>query len=157
MEINHTPIDGSEPDMDVATLRGALGFFYRAFNSRSLEMMRESWENSSDIVMDNPIGGITRGWEQIERMYQRLFSGPARIHVEFHDYSLHVGQEVAYAVGHERGSARLGEEELSLAIRTTRIFRLESGIWRQVHHHGSIEDARLLGAYQAAVLKRTQP
>jgi ketosteroid isomerase-like protein len=41
---------------------------------------------------------------------------------------------------------------LDLAIRTTRIFRRDgSGRWRQVHHHGSIEDAKLLAAYQAAV------
>jgi hypothetical protein len=38
-----------------------------------------------------------------------------------------------------------------LNIRTTRIFQLMDGRWRQMHHHGSIEDAKLLGDYQNAV------
>jgi hypothetical protein len=39
---------------------------------------------------------------------------------------------------------------LEVTIRTTRIFRFRNGRWRQVHHHGSIDDAQLLAAYQAA-------
>ena len=57
-----------------------------------------------------------------------------------------------YAVGRERGYFRLGGEEIALAIRTSRIFQKNDGRWRQVHHHGSIEDPQLLAKYQAAVL-----
>jgi len=56
-----------------------------------------------------------------------------------------------YAVGRERGSFSKGEVAIALAIRTSRIFRLTEKGWRQVHHHGSIEDPRLLDAYQKAV------
>jgi len=38
-----------------------------------------------------------------------------------------------------------------LNIRTTRIFHLVDGRWRQIHHHGSIEDANLLAEYQNVV------
>lgn len=40
---------------------------------------------------------------------------------------------------------------LEMAIRTSRVFRRISGEWRQVHHHGSVDDAELLAAYQQAV------
>ena len=73
--------------------------------------------------MDNPLGGIKRGWA-----------------------------EMFYAVGRERGYFRLGGEEITLAIRTSRIFRKVNGRWKQSHHHGSIEDPQLLAKYQAAVL-----
>jgi hypothetical protein len=38
-----------------------------------------------------------------------------------------------------------------LAIRTTRVFRRVEGAWRQVHHHGSMDDPALLRAYQDLV------
>jgi hypothetical protein len=40
---------------------------------------------------------------------------------------------------------------LDLAIRTTRIFRRVDGCWRQVHHHGSMDDPALLETYQRVV------
>jgi hypothetical protein len=40
---------------------------------------------------------------------------------------------------------------MPLRIRTTRYFRYENGAWRQFHHHGSIDDAESLAAYQRAV------
>lgn len=55
------------------------------------------------------------------------------------------------AVGRERGFFRLGEEEVDLAIRTNRVFVKMEKRWRQVHHHGSIDDPELLARYQKAV------
>jgi len=43
---------------------------------------------------------------------------------------------------------------LDLAIRTTGIFRRAAGRWRQIHHHGSIENAQMLARYQQVVLQR---
>lgn len=57
-----------------------------------------------------------------------------------------------YAVGRERGYFQFGDEEIALAIRTSRIFQKLGGRWRQVHHHGSIEAPQLLGKYQSAVM-----
>jgi ketosteroid isomerase-like protein len=133
-------------------LRQALDDFYRAFNGRDLELMARNWHTAGEISMDNPLGGISRGWAEIEAVYRRLFGGAGRVTVEFHDYTLHTGGELAYAVGRERGT-RVGADgsELDLAIRTTRVFRWVDGRWRQVHHHGSIDDPTLLAAYQEAV------
>ena len=105
---------------------------------------------SDEIAMDNPLGGIKRGWDEIQSVYHRIFSGRAEVYVEFYDYTIHEASEMFYAVGRERGYFRLGGEEMTLVIRTSRIFR-KDGRWRQVHHHGSIEDAQLLAKYQAAV------
>ncbi|MBV9743896.1 MAG: hypothetical protein JO099_09035 [Acidobacteriia bacterium] len=55
------------------------------------------------------------------RVYQRIFEGPSRVTVEFHDYTLHQFGDVFYAVGRERGSLDGQAEPLELAIRTTRI------------------------------------
>jgi hypothetical protein len=55
------------------------------------------------------------------------------------------------AVRLERGTYVDGGAEKDLNIRTTRVFQLINGRWRQMHHHGSIEDAKLLAEYQNAV------
>ncbi len=130
----------------------ALEQFYAAFNGRDIALMAENWAQTDEIALDNPLGGIRRGWADIRALYERVFSGPAVVYVAFHDYTLHVGQDIFYAVGRERGHFRKGNTELALAIRTSRVFRLFEGRWKQVHHHGSIDAAGLLARYQSAVL-----
>jgi ketosteroid isomerase-like protein len=130
----------------------ALEQFYAAFNGRNLALMAENWAQTDEIALDNPLGGIRRGWNEIRPLYERVFGGPARVYVEFHDFTLHVGDDCFYAVGRERGHYRLGDTELALAIRTSRVYRKIEGRWKQVHHHGSIDDPDLLARYQSAVL-----
>jgi hypothetical protein len=59
--------------------------------------------------------------------------------------------QVFYAVGRERGHFQTADANIQLAIRTSRIYQLIEGRWKQVHHHGSIDDPDLLAAYQRAV------
>ena len=87
-------IDGTETDLDPASPRAALSAFYRAFNQRDLAAMAQSWSTSESDVMSNPLGGIARGWPAIEAVYRRIFEGPARVQVEFHDYTLHEAGEL---------------------------------------------------------------
>ncbi len=103
--------------------------------------------------MSNPLGGVRRGWPDNSQVYQRIFGGNARVGVEFYDYTLHEMPEMLVAVGRERGSLMRGDFKLlDLTIRTTRVFRRVDGRWRQLHHHGSFEDPKLLTRYQEAVL-----
>jgi len=46
------------------------------------------------------------------------------------------------------------KERMNLAIRTSRIYRMSNGKWRQIHHHGSIENPKLLAIYQETVLEK---
>jgi ketosteroid isomerase-like protein len=147
----HSPITGREDKKDLPPTIRALSEFYEAFNRRDLEKLSQNWAHTDEVAMDNPVGGIMRGWEAIRAVYERIFNGPARVNVEFHDYTLHEAGEIFYAVGRERGEFRAGETVVNLAIRTSRIYRLIDGQWRQVHHHGSIDEPELLAQYQKAV------
>jgi ketosteroid isomerase-like protein len=146
-----TPITGREAPGDPSDPVQALAQFYRAFNNRDLALMAQNWDDTEEVAMDNPLGGIKRGWPEIRSVYERIFRGAGRVQVEFHDYTVHVGGDLFYAIGRERGTFVSPAVTLKLAIRTSRIFRRVDGRWRQVHHHGSIEDADLLRAYQEAV------
>ena len=145
------PITGAESIDDASIPLYALSQFYRAFNTRSLPLMQDNWDSSAEASMDNPVGGILRGWENIRPVYERIFRSPATVYVEFSDYTLHQSAGLFVAVGRERGRLTAAGKSLDLAIRTTRIFRFRDGRWRQLHHHGSIDDPQLLAVYQSAV------
>ena len=114
--------------------------------------MSANWLQTDEIAMDNPLGGIKRGWDEIRTVYENIFNGPAEVYVEYYDYTIHESPDSFYAVGRERGYFRLGEVEIKLAVRTSRIYKRVDNGWKQVHHHGSIEDPQLLEQYQSAVL-----
>ncbi len=152
MKPEQEPITGNESQGDLTKPYQALVQFYYAFNNASMETMSQNWHQSDDIAMDNPLGGIKRGWNEISEVYNKIFSGPAEVYVEYYDYTIHKTAEMFYAVGRERGYFKLKEEKLDLAIRTSRIFKNIGGIWKQVHHHGSIENPKLLERYQNAVM-----
>jgi ketosteroid isomerase-like protein len=147
-------ITGREDLADLAQPIQALAQFYRAFNERDLARMADNWDTSQEVAMDNPLGGIKRGWQDIKAVYERIFNSPHKVTVEFHDYTLHVFNDVFYAVGRERGHLEshleARETRFNLNFRTSRIYRRIDAQWRQVHHHGSIEDPQLLAAYQSA-------
>jgi limonene-1,2-epoxide hydrolase len=154
MEPTQTPIRGNEDQGNLSLPYQALVQFYYAFNHRDMTAMAANWAQTDEVAMDNPLGGIKRGWPDIRAVYEKIFSGPARVEVEFYGYTLHECGDIFYAVGRERGHLRIRSTELTLAIRTSRIFRNMNDRWRQVHHHGSIDDPKLLANYQAAILKR---
>ncbi|MDA8338046.1 MAG: nuclear transport factor 2 family protein [Nitrospiraceae bacterium] len=146
-----TPITGKEDKKKFSGPMRALIEFYDAFNNRDLDKISKNWAQTDEIAMDNPIGGIKRGWNEIRSVYERIFTGLAKVYVEFYDYTIHETKEMFYAVGRERGEFRIGDTAVPLAIRTSRIFILIDGKWKQVHHHGSIDDPELLARYQSTV------
>lgn len=148
------PITGNENVPDSSNPFAALSQFYRALNHRDIALMHANWEVTDDAVMDNPLGGIKRGWSEIRGVYESLFATPNKFHFEFYDYSLLSFSETFIAIGRERGQLVRAGETLQLAIRTTRVFRRAQDRWRQIHHHGSIDDPSMLAAYQSAVLNR---
>ena len=102
--------------------------------------------------MDNPIGGIRRGWPAIREGYAKLFSGPAIVRVAFHDFVVQGNNDFYLFVGREKGYCETPSVRLELRIRTSRWFVKMRGVWRQLHHHGSIDEPALLADYQRAIL-----
>jgi ketosteroid isomerase-like protein len=145
------PVTGREELGDLSEPAQALAQFYRAVNTRDIDLLADNWDHSAQAAMDNPLGGIKRGWPEIRSVYERIFAGDSKFHFEFHDYTLHVSDSVFYAVGRERGRFEKGGKSMDLAIRTSRVFHRIDGRWRQVHHHGSIERPEMLDAYQKLV------
>ncbi|MGA3087110.1 MAG: hypothetical protein ABSD75_00770 [Terriglobales bacterium] len=59
------PITGREVVSESDGPRSALAEFYRALNNRDIVLMEQNWDATDEAVMDNPLGGINRGWREI--------------------------------------------------------------------------------------------
>lgn len=144
-------INGSEISANLPETLQALSQFYHAFNHGDLKAMRQNWEQSTEVSMSNPLGGVMRGWDEIEQVYLRIFTGPVEVYVEYFDYTIHQAGEMFTAVGKERGYLKTADTKIDLAIRTSRIYRQTEGKWQQLHHHGSMDNTELLSVYQTTV------
>ncbi|MGD9384996.1 MAG: nuclear transport factor 2 family protein [Thioalkalispiraceae bacterium] len=148
-----TVIDGTNDLTSVSPPLAALIQFYAGFNGRDVKRSMQAWAQDDSVSMCNPIGGIRRGYQAIDEGYQLIMQGKTRVYVEFYDYQFIECGEVFYAVGRERGYAEKllsdgQQSRIELAIRTSRVFRKNAANWRQVHHHGSLDDPALLKRYQ---------
>lgn len=145
-------ITGDEEAVDPHTPEGALAEFYRAFNSRDLALMEQNWAGD-EAVLYHELGGVRYGWTEIRELYeQTLLSSPAGVLMTFQDYRIDRFSDTFFAVGLERGLLRTQKDVLEFRIRATRLFGWRGGRWRQIHHHGSIEEPELLANYLALVL-----
>ena len=150
------PISGAEDFGDLSQPTQVLAQFYRALNTRDLGLIDANFAATDEVVIDNPLGGIRRGRDQPHLMYETIFKSSADLHVVFWDYTINQIGDVFLAVGRERGTYFDGERRHDVSIRTTRVFRRFEGQWRQIHHHGSIDDPEMLAAFQKAVSRDTK-
>jgi hypothetical protein len=156
MKLTNQPITGAEESNDVASPYSILVDFYAAFNHKNHQKMENNWLQSEEASMSNPLGGVKRGWDEIKQVYKNIFDGPASVYVEFYDYSIHFSNSMFLAAGKERGTLTTKHTQIKLAIRTTRIYTLHKGLWKQTHHHGSIDNPTSLDTYQTTVLEKLQ-
>ncbi len=147
-----TEVTGHEARNGSGDAFDALIDFYAAFNARDLDGLAANWEQGDAPSMDNPMGGIRRGWKSISEGYMKLFGGPGVVQVTFHDFSSQGGDDWHLFVGREFGTCTTPVQQMDVRFRTTRWFTRRGGAWRQLHHHGSIEEAGMLAAYQKIVL-----
>jgi len=154
MNITNQAISGQETKPDVASPYSALVNFYNAFNNQNFELMESNWLPTEEASMSNPLGGIKRGWDEIKDVYQRIFDGEANVTVEFYDYSIHSTKSMFIAVGRERGTLEINNEIIELAIRTSRAYCLHNNQWKQIHHHGSMDNPEMLATYQTTLLSK---
>lgn len=142
-ELPQPGIDGAE---------AALETLYYALNHRILSLFRQMWVDDPLSQLDNPVGGIARGTDEIAALYARIFNGAVRVNVELTDVVRYATPEIVIFAGREHGTYEVDGRVEPLDIRTTRVLRYVDGLgWRQLHHHGSIDQANVLTRYQVAV------
>lgn len=146
------PITGQEAKPDDTSPYSALVDFYNSFNNQNFESMETNWLQTVEASMSNPLGGIKRGWSDIKEVYKKIFNGSAKVYVEFYDYSIYKTNSMFIAVGRERGTLEFNNEIIDLAIRTSRVYCIHDNQWKQIHHHGSMDNPQSLANYQSTLI-----
>ncbi|GLY39856.1 hypothetical protein Amsp01_058790 [Amycolatopsis sp. NBRC 101858] len=130
----------------------ALETFYHALNRRDLDALSAVWSQDELAQLNNPVGGILRSGAAVTGLYRRIFAGDLRLTVTFADAATYRWADAVVFAGRELGQYHDRDgATVPLTIRTSRVFGYDSGQWRQVHHHGSIDHPEELAAYQKAV------
>jgi len=115
-------LTGREAPAGDGSALDALIDFYRGFNASDLKALAANWAEDNAPSMDNPIGGIRRGWPAIKEGYAKLFSGPATVRVAFHDFTAQGNNDYHLFVGREKGFCETPAVRVELRIRTSRWF-----------------------------------
>ena len=55
------PITAEERKEQLTSQMRAFSEFYQAFNGKGLKMMAQNWAPTDGALIDNPVGGVTRG------------------------------------------------------------------------------------------------
>ena len=78
MKIFSKSITGKERGI-LAPEHEVLVEFYKAFNTQNIELMEKNW-SASNGIMNNPLGGILRDWENIQEVHKKIFFGGAEVY-----------------------------------------------------------------------------
>src|SRR5215218_1901764 len=102
------------------------------------EPVQKLFSHRDDASLANPYGPPVRGWEEIAKTTEHAASlrreGRA---TGFEIVAKNATPELAYVVQIEHLESKVGEREgvTPYALRVTRIFGPEEGVWRVVHRH----------------------
>jgi ketosteroid isomerase-like protein len=108
------------------------------FVKGNVEPWKELCSHQDDVTIVGGWGGYERGWaKQVEKRYEWAAARFKGGQVHFENVSLVVTPELAYSVDIERSTIRLAgrNDQVSMALRVTTVYRLENGRWQVVHRH----------------------
>jgi hypothetical protein len=135
-------------DPTVVGAVAALESFYHAFNHENAELIGSVWADDPHVRLYNPVGGIVKGGKEATDRYRSLFAARRNAKVTFHDIIGYHVESMSLFAGREDLTVEIDGTRTVVPVRTSRIFIYINGKWRQVHHHGSVDDPETLDWYQ---------
>jgi hypothetical protein len=129
--------DVTIPGIDGA--RAALETFYYAFNTRSVDLLRQIWADDPLAQVETPLVGLIRGYSNISAVYDRMGGNQVQIKTVLDDVVAYISPGLSVFTERERAtSTKTGEhgaitEELSGRSICVFQYRAEVG-WRLIYH-----------------------
>jgi hypothetical protein len=148
--------------------RAALETFYYAFNTHSVDLLKEIWAADDPLAQVVSPLGFARGSAQIAAAYGRVLSEPMGIQTVLDDIVAYITPGLVVFTERERGtdtqgdsggggsgggsSRRSGGRPGLVEGRTTCLFRFlpSQGGWRLIYHQVSLSDPDTLARLQRA-------
>lgn len=98
---------------------------------------KDQWSHAADVTIFGGHGGYELGWDQVRPRLEWAASRFSEGSADYEPISSAVSGDLAYAVGIERGTAKLdeGAEPIEHVLRVTHVFRWEGNAWKVIHRH----------------------
>jgi ketosteroid isomerase-like protein len=124
--------------MDIAQVIEQYHAALHAFATGDPAPVKSLYARSDDVLLANPFGGSSRGWEDVSRALDFASSNfrdgkPVRCE----EVSRYTGADLGTLFEHEHWETKVaGRSELSpFDLRVTTTFRAEAGSWKLVARH----------------------
>jgi ketosteroid isomerase-like protein len=125
--------------MSAEAVRQASDRFYAALNrgiNGDTSVMFDICSHAGDVTTMHPLGGRQIGWPEVRTSWEMAANAVNGGSVEVSDLQITLlGNDAAYTIGTETGSATVGGTTVSFSGRCTNVYRREDGVWKLVHHH----------------------
>lgn len=127
-------------------VRSASARFYLALSRMTNgddSSIAAAWSQGQAVTTMHPVTGRQVGWDQVRESFHQfsLVATDGKLRLE--DQIIQVAGDMAYELGVERGSLKVGGQVVNVDSRVTNIYRRESGDWKLVHHHSDHSPAMM--------------
>jgi len=111
--------------------------FYKAFNARDLDAMKEVWSSEGKVTCVHPGWNPLDGFEPIMESWQGIFKNSGNMNIEASDVTVIASEDLAWVSCVEKLYTIATHGVLASKVYSTNLFQLINGSWKMVMHHAS--------------------
>ncbi len=102
------------------------------------EPFLELWSHAADVTIMAAIGGYQVGFDAVSALLTAASKTQQFDGWQADNVATVLNEDLGFTVELEHYARTVEGEEKSMTLRTTQIYRRESGQWRLIHRHGDI-------------------
>ena len=140
-----------EPEPPQVALIKANEAFYRALESREMDVLDALWLHEGWVRCVHPARDAIVGWPAVRRSFHEIFAHTRWLHVTPTSVDVMVFGEIGVIACVENITIE-SEDEMGMTVaQATNIFRRTDGGWRMMHHHASPAPMHVTQAFDGSV------
>ena len=111
--------------------------FYKAFNARDLDAMKNVWGSHEKITCIHPGWVPLNGLESIIDSWEGIFKNSGNMDIQITDISVTTSESLAWISCVEKLYTIATHGVLASKVFSTNLFQLNEGNWEMIMHHAS--------------------
>ncbi len=111
--------------------------FYKAFNNRDIEAMKEVWGHIENTTCVHPGWPPLKGFEPILNSWAGIFENSGNMEIKISDVQVVASEDLAWVSCLENLYTIAERGVLVSKVFATNLFHLEGGSWKMIMHHAS--------------------
>ncbi len=111
--------------------------FYKAFNARDLDAMKEVWSSHENVTCVHPGWNPLNGFEPIMESWQGIFKNSGNMDIQASDVTVIASENLAWVSCVEKLYTIAAHGVLASKVFSTNLFQLNDGDWKMIMHHAS--------------------